>query len=87
VNVATLKWLGILLDVVAYELAHRRDGMLLSEQCHRWVRARPVAARLLIVGVAVVLGAHLGEVVPRRWDLMGKQFWGRVFGAAGMSAA
>lgn len=73
-GVATWKWLTLTVDILAYEAAHRSDGMLLSEEAHRWVDSRPIAARVAIISAGALLTAHLAKVLDPRYDVISREF-------------
>lgn len=76
-NAAQLKILGLLVDVVDFELNHLADGMLLSQECDRIVERRPVLGRALIIVVGAVIVGHLANLTPERYDVLAQSFWAR----------
>nr|WP_211284875.1 hypothetical protein [Mycobacterium palustre] len=69
--------LGIVVDVLDFELNHLTDGLLLSQECDRLVERRPILGRVLIIGGAAVIAGHLANVIPERYDVMAQRFWQR----------
>jgi hypothetical protein len=71
---ARAKWISVIADVVVYELG-ADEGQLLSEYCDILIDRHPVLARAFIVGAGAVLVAHLANVAPARYDIVGREFW------------
>lgn len=76
-NAAQRKMLGIVVDILDFELNHLTDGLLLSQECDRLVERRPVLGRTLIVGLGLIIIGHLANITPERYDPMTQSFWHR----------
>lgn len=72
---AAQKWVEIVVDIVAYEIAHTHDGELLSEACDRWIVRHPIAARVCILVAGALLMSHLANLVHQDYDVVGTTFW------------
>ena len=75
-NKAAEKWITVILDLIQYE-ATCDPEQLLSAECDRLIDRHPIAGRVVIVGVGVILTVHLANLVDDRWDLMSKKHWER----------
>lgn len=62
-------WAVLAAGVVGYEVVCR-DGQLLSEGVDEWLVSRPILTRAVIA----VLALHLGNAVPKRYDIVSLGF-------------
>ncbi len=62
-------WVILAAGVLSYEIACR-DGQLLSEGVDEWLNSRPVLTRAAIAAMAL----HLGNAVPKRYDVVSLGF-------------
>lgn len=72
---ARRKIFAIALDILQWEINHQHDGQLLSQECDRFIDRHPVLGRPLIIGVGLILTAHLANITPPRYDPVGGTFW------------
>lgn len=62
-------WAILTAGVLSYEIACR-DGQLLSEGVDDWLVSRPILTRAAIAAMAL----HLGNAVPKRYDVVSLGF-------------
>lgn len=62
-------WALLAAGVLGYEIACK-DGQLLSECVDQWLAARPILTRAAIAALAL----HLGNAVPKRYDVVSLGF-------------
>lgn len=72
---AAKKWVAIAADVVAYELEHTTDGELLSEVCDRMIAKHPITSRVVILAIGIPLTLHVANLMPKKYDIIGREFW------------
>jgi hypothetical protein len=62
-------WALLVAGVLGYEMACK-DGQLLSECVDEWLVSRPILTRAAIAAMAL----HLGNAVPKRYDVVSLGF-------------
>jgi hypothetical protein len=62
-------WALLVAGVLGYEIACK-DGQLLSECVDEWLVSRPILTRAAIAAMAL----HLGNAVPKRYDVVSLGF-------------
>lgn len=62
-------WALLTAGVLGYEIACK-DGQLLSECVDEWLVSRPILTRAAIAALAL----HLGNAVPKRYDVVSLGF-------------
>ena len=62
-------WTLLAAGVLGYEIACK-DGQLLSECVDEWLVSKPILTRAAIAAVAL----HLGNAVPKRYDVVSLGF-------------
>jgi hypothetical protein len=62
-------WVLLVAGVLGYEIACK-DGQLLSECVDEWLVSRPILTRAAIAAMAL----HLGNAVPKRYDVVSLGF-------------
>lgn len=69
---AARKWSALVVDVVAYEVAHWDDDQMLTHAAYRLIDRSPVAARIAILSAGALITAHLAKILDPRYDILSK---------------